>query len=162
MPAYWRFPRSDERYVVREFNRHITHCRHCSRRDFESPWFRPREGRDGSLCSRGLAKAQDLSSYLESRSGRVYSTWDNYRGESIEVSIDQHLSVVRSLLVAMEYGLRLDSMVKNDEVPRIHSYRTPSTYDTPSRSSMSNRDQSREFSASSKSDQPRKVRFSCP
>ncbi|KAJ5362144.1 hypothetical protein N7541_002988 [Penicillium brevicompactum] len=91
--------RDDEKLVVNNFERHASHCNSC---------FDPLKTHKakGSLCNRGTAYAKDLTSYVFSRNGKYYSAVDFESGKSTRVNVPNEALSVRSLLVAIEHGLR--------------------------------------------------------
>lgn len=91
--------RDDEKLVVNNFERHASHCNSC---------FDPLKTHkaNGSLCNRGSAYAKDLTSYVFSRNGKYYSSVDFESGKSTRVNVPNDALSVRSLLVAIEHGLR--------------------------------------------------------
>jgi hypothetical protein len=99
-PVYSRPPRDDEEYVMKAFARHAAHCSACA-----DPYLVHREG--GTLCAKGHQRALDVAQYVYHKAGQAYSTVDREGYRSVQVEIPVHYDAVRSLLRAMERGLRL-------------------------------------------------------
>ncbi|CAI7670539.1 unnamed protein product [Penicillium bialowiezense] len=89
----------DEKLVVKDFERHASHCDLC---------FDPLKTHKakGSLCSRGNTYANTLTTYIFSRAGKHYSSVDYESGKSTRVAVPSEALSVRSLLAAIEHGLR--------------------------------------------------------
>lgn len=99
----WRKIQPDERYVLRKFERHVKRCQSCCRTHFESRWYRPQ---NSSLCTRGHMYAFDLLDYLVSDKGAVFSRFATRAWADID--FDPAWDIARSLLVAVEYGMRVE------------------------------------------------------
>ena len=113
-PVYSRLPRDDEAYVMRAFARHARRCHSCS-----DPYAVHRRG--GSLCAKGHRRALDVAQYIYNRHGQAYSVVDGTGYKRVQIEIPAKCEAVRSLLKAMERGLRL---MKADEEKK-----TPTSYD---------------------------------
>ena len=100
---YIRRARGDELWLISRFERHLRRCTTCYTEHFDSPWHRPDSN---SLCSRGTMHAYNLVDYLYSSKGHVYSHFDKPT-ERLEVDFLPGWSASRSLLVAVEYGMRV-------------------------------------------------------
>ncbi|KAL8801669.1 MAG: hypothetical protein Q9182_004306 [Xanthomendoza sp. 2 TL-2023] len=131
IPAYSRLPRDDELYVMKAFARHAGHCSTCAR-----PYEVHRNG--GTLCSKGHQRALDVAQYIYNKGGRSFSLIDRDGNHCVQVEIPANCEAVRSLLKAMERGLRLRRKVQPvsyDKTYNIPPRKVPSTceYDTPQR-----------------------------
>ncbi|KAI4113401.1 MAG: hypothetical protein LQ338_008182 [Usnochroma carphineum] len=100
IPAYSRLPRDDELYVMKAFARHASHCSACA-----SPYEVHRQG--GTLCSKGHQRALDVAQYIYNKGGQSFSTVDHNGNNRVQIDIPANCEAVRSLLKAMERGLRL-------------------------------------------------------
>ncbi|KAL8748724.1 MAG: hypothetical protein Q9184_007125 [Pyrenodesmia sp. 2 TL-2023] len=105
IPAYSRLPRDDELYVMKAFARHASHCSACAR-----PYEVHRQG--GTLCPKGHQRALDVAQYVYYKGGQSFSTIDREGNNRIQVEIPANCEAVRSLLKAMERGLRLRRKVQ--------------------------------------------------
>jgi hypothetical protein len=99
-PVYSRQPFDDEKYVMKAFNRHCTRCAQCS-----NPYAVHKAG--GTLCDKGHRRALDVAQYVYSQAGVSYSQVDRECHERVQLEIPVGCEAVRSLLKAMERGLRL-------------------------------------------------------
>lgn len=99
-PVYSRLPRDDELYVVKAFARHAGRCSACAH-----PYDVHKRG--GTLCSKGNQRALDVAQYLYNKQGEAHSVVDRDGNRIIQVEIPANCDAVRSLLKAMERGLRL-------------------------------------------------------
>ena len=115
---YSRLPRDDELYVMKAFARHARHCSSCAR-----PYDTHKKG--GSLCPKGHQRALDVAQYLYNKQGEARSVVDREGNRTVQVEIPANCDVVRSLLKAIERGLRLR------RVAPLQSY--DSTYHIPAR-----------------------------
>ena len=123
-PAYSRLPRDDELYVMRAFARHASHCPACAQ-----PYEVHRQG--GTLCSKGHQRALDVAQYIYSKGGQSFSAIDGDGNNRVHVEIPANCEAVRSLLKAMERGLRLRREVQPssfDETYPIPPRKLPSDY----------------------------------
>ncbi|KAL8867712.1 MAG: hypothetical protein Q9174_005483, partial [Haloplaca sp. 1 TL-2023] len=118
IPAYSRLPRDDELYVMKAFARHAGHCQSCAR-----PYEVHRNG--GTLCSKGHQRALDVAQYIYNKGGQCFSLLDRDGNNRVQVEIPANCEAVRSLLKAMERGLRLRRKVQKTSYDR--------TYDIPPR-----------------------------
>ncbi|KAL8668410.1 MAG: hypothetical protein Q9168_006961 [Polycauliona sp. 1 TL-2023] len=118
IPAYSRLPRDDELYVMKAFARHASHCSSCAR-----PYEVHRNG--GTLCSKGHQRALDVAQYIYNKGGQSFSLSDRDGNHCVQVEIPANCEAVRSLLKAMERGLRLRRKVQPTSYDR--------TYDIPPR-----------------------------
>ncbi|KAL8692984.1 MAG: hypothetical protein Q9218_002101 [Villophora microphyllina] len=100
IPAYSRLPRDDELYVMKAFARHASHCSICAR-----PYEVHRNG--GTLCSKGHQRALDVAQYIYNKGGQSFSVIDRDGNNRVQIEIPMNCEAVRSLLKAMERGLRL-------------------------------------------------------
>ncbi|KAL9585542.1 MAG: hypothetical protein Q9212_001467 [Teloschistes hypoglaucus] len=100
IPAYSRLPRDDELYVMKAFARHASHCSQCAR-----PYEVHRNG--GTLCPKGHQRALDVAQYIYNKGGQSFSVVDRDGSQRVHVEIPMNCEAVRSLLKAMERGLRL-------------------------------------------------------
>ncbi|KAL8726820.1 MAG: hypothetical protein Q9181_005911 [Wetmoreana brouardii] len=105
IPAYSRLPRDDELYVMKAFARHASHCVTCAR-----PYEVHRNG--GTLCSKGHQRALDVAQYIYNKGGQSFSMIDCDGNNRVQVEIPADCEAVRSLLKAMERGLRLRRKVQ--------------------------------------------------
>ncbi|KAI4158306.1 MAG: hypothetical protein LQ342_007572 [Letrouitia transgressa] len=105
IPAYSRLPHDDELYVMKAFARHASHCPQCIR-----PYEVHRQG--GTLCSKGHARALDVAQYIYNKGGQSFSLIDREGNNRVQVEIPANCEAVRSLLKAMERGLRLRRKVQ--------------------------------------------------
>ncbi|KAI4280815.1 MAG: hypothetical protein L6R38_004150 [Xanthoria sp. 2 TBL-2021] len=105
IPAYSRLPRDDELYVMKAFARHASHCSACAR-----PYEVHRNG--GTLCSKGHQRALDVAQYIYNKGGQSFSLIDRDGNHCVQVEIPPSCEAVRSLLKAMERGLRLRRKVQ--------------------------------------------------
>ncbi|KAL8940616.1 MAG: hypothetical protein Q9216_002729 [Gyalolechia sp. 2 TL-2023] len=124
IPAYSRLPRDDELYVMKAFARHASHCPTCAR-----PYEVHRQG--GTLCSKGHQRALDVAQYVYYKGGQSFSAVDRDGNNRVQVEIPANCEAVRSLLRAMERGLRLRRKVQPvsyDETYPIPSRKLPSDY----------------------------------
>jgi hypothetical protein len=119
----------DEKFVLCEFERHASHCSRCA-----DPLSAFRERRN--LCSRGHQYAVDVAEYLYRKNGTAYSMVDRGFDQLTEVKIPRGCIAARSLLLAIEEGLRVRR--KDEEPPVIHSY--DSTYYVAPRQSNTQRE----------------------
>ncbi|MCJ1486719.1 hypothetical protein MMC06_006897 [Schaereria dolodes] len=99
-PVYSRLPRDDEAYVMKAFARHASHCSSCER-----PYEVHRRG--GTLCPKGHQRALDVAQYVYNKGGQAYSQVDREGHQRVQIEIPPGCEAVRSLLKAMERGLRL-------------------------------------------------------
>ena len=97
---YSRLPHDDEMYVLKAFTRHANKCRDC-----RDPYQVYHEG--GSLCSKGNQRALDVAQYVYNKSGQAYSVVDSEKQQRVQIEIPSDCEPVRSLLKAMERGLRV-------------------------------------------------------
>ncbi|KAJ5467088.1 hypothetical protein N7475_004840 [Penicillium sp. IBT 31633x] len=90
----------DEKLVVEEFERHVSHCRDCSNAI--------QTHRDGhTLCDSGNTRARTVTNYLLSRNGKHFSAVDLESGKSTRVKLPRDAFAVRDLFTALEQGMRL-------------------------------------------------------
>ena len=99
-PVYSRQPRDDEAYVMKAFSRHASHCDSCN-----DPYSVHRSG--GTLCPKGHQRALDVAQYVYSKRGKAYSLVDRECNQRVQIEIPVGCDSVRSLLSAMERGLRI-------------------------------------------------------
>ncbi|MCJ1430310.1 hypothetical protein MMC29_008227 [Sticta canariensis] len=97
---YSRPARDDERYVMKRFAHHASHCSSCAH-----PYDVHMRG--GTLCLKGHQRALDVAQYLYNKSGQAYSRVDREGNQRVQVEIPAGCESVRGLLKAMERGLRL-------------------------------------------------------
>ncbi len=107
--------RDEEHEAIRNFARHASHCEHCA--DAHGSY---RAGM--TLCERGHRYARHVNDLLYSSKGRVFSVLDEYdeRGGQqppAEVEIPHGYESVRSLLKALERGLRLRRYHRHQHSP---------------------------------------------
>ncbi|KAL9007424.1 MAG: hypothetical protein Q9173_007302, partial [Seirophora scorigena] len=124
IPAYSRIPRDDELYVMKAFARHASHCSACAR-----PYEVHRQG--GTLCPKGHQRALDVAQYIYYKGGQSFSTLDQDGINHVHVEIPADCAAVRSLLRAMERGLRLRRVVQPvsyDKTYHILPRKLPSDY----------------------------------
>ncbi|KAL9600257.1 MAG: hypothetical protein Q9219_003301 [cf. Caloplaca sp. 3 TL-2023] len=124
IPAYSRLPRDDELYVMKAFARHASHCSTCAR-----PYEVHRHG--GTLCSKGHQRALDVAQYIYNQGGQSFSAIERDGDNGIQVEIPADCEAVRSLLKAMERGLRLRRKVQPvsyDETYPIPPRKLPADY----------------------------------
>ena len=126
-PVYSRLPRDDEAYVMKAFARHASHCRSCA-----NPYEVHRSG--GTLCPKGHQRALDVAQYVYGQSGKTYSLVDREGNQHVQIEIPPNCDAVRSLLRAMERGLRI--MKRAPSVSYDRTYYVPprpaTTYREPS------------------------------
>jgi hypothetical protein len=108
-PEVSRLPYDDEKYVMRAFSKHASHCDTCY-----DPYqvYKNR----GQLCSRGHQRALDVAQYVYQKGGQAYSLVDRERSQRVQIEIPAGCEPVRQLLKAMERGL-------------LSSKRAPSSFD---------------------------------
>ncbi|MCJ1477768.1 hypothetical protein MMC13_006441 [Lambiella insularis] len=99
-PAYSRLPRDDEAYVMKAFARHASHCSTCT-----NPYQVHLRG--GTLCPKGHQRALDVAQYVYNKGGQAYSVVDREGHQRVQIEIPVGCDSVRSLLRAMERGLRI-------------------------------------------------------
>ncbi|MCJ1325049.1 hypothetical protein MMC10_001711 [Thelotrema lepadinum] len=97
---YSRLPRDDEMYVLKAFSRHAKKCSSCY-----DPFRVYREG--GTLCPKGHQRALDVAQYVYNKGGVAYSVVDGEKSQRVQIEIPSECEAVRSLLKAMERGLRV-------------------------------------------------------
>jgi hypothetical protein len=107
--------RDEEHEAIRNFARHASHCEHCA--DAHGSY---RAGM--TLCERGHRYARHVNDLLYSSKGRVFSVLDEYDGRGgqqppAEVEIPRGYESVRSLLKALERGLRLRRYHRHSHSP---------------------------------------------
>ncbi|OJJ78102.1 hypothetical protein ASPBRDRAFT_50892 [Aspergillus brasiliensis CBS 101740] len=95
-----RDPEDDENYVISAYEGHANHCTRCA-----DPMTAYEEKR--SLCKRGTQYARDVTEYLRSKNGKIYSVVDLERNRSTLVRVPLKCVAVRQLLLAIENGLRV-------------------------------------------------------
>ena len=88
----------DEKLVCDDFERHASHCSHCTLAI---------ERFNNNLCERGHLLAVDVTKYLYSESGKHFSVVDRESGKSRRVKLPRDTSFVRALLDSVEAGMRL-------------------------------------------------------
>ncbi|KAL3465443.1 hypothetical protein BJX64DRAFT_285385 [Aspergillus heterothallicus] len=91
----------DENFVTRAFERHVEYCDQC-----KFPLHAQEEGL--ALCDRGDKYANDVATYLYSKNGKAYSVVDRVLNQRTLVKIPRDFLATRSLLLAIEAGLRLE------------------------------------------------------
>ncbi|MCJ1245374.1 hypothetical protein MMC30_002578 [Trapelia coarctata] len=99
-PVYSRLPRDDEAYVMKKFAHHASHCASCA-----NPYEVYRSGQ--TLCPKGHQYALDVAQYVYSKGGKHYSAVDRDGHQLVQIEIPANCDAVRSLLRAMERGLRI-------------------------------------------------------
>ena len=104
-PVISRLPRDDELYVIKAFARHARHCSTCAH-----PYDVHQRGH--TLCSKGHQRALDVAQYLYNKRGETHSVVDRDGNRMVHVEIPRNCDVVRSLLKAIERGLRLRRKVQ--------------------------------------------------
>ena len=97
---YSRLPRDDEMYVMKAFSKHAKKCSSCF-----DPYRVYREG--GTLCPKGHQRALDVAQYVYNKGGSAYSVVDSEKNQRVQIEIPGECEAVRSLLKAMERGLRV-------------------------------------------------------
>ena len=86
---------------MRAFASHASHCSRCA-----DPYRTHLEG--GTLCDRGHALAHDITQYIYSKAGLPFSVTDRERtGDRVQIEVPPGYDAVRSLLKAMDRGLRI-------------------------------------------------------
>ena len=113
IPAYSRLPRDDELYVMKAFARHAGHCSTCA-----NPYEVHCNG--GTLCSKGHQRALDVAQYIYNKGGQSFSLIDHDGNNCVQVEIPASCEAVRSLLKAMERGLRLRRKVQPTSYDRTY------------------------------------------
>ena len=123
VPAtYSRLPRDDEAYVMKKYSGHVTKCDVCLP--------------PSHLCSKGRARALDVTQYVFNAHGQSYSVVDLNGNQRIEVEIPTSCEPVRGLLKAVERGaMRLKKSEGKDNARKATSY--DKTYYIPPRRSAS-------------------------
>ena len=124
IPVYSRLPRDDEAYVMKSFAHHASQCSSC-----DQPYEVYRRG--GTLCPKGHQRALDVAQYVYNKGGQAYSLVDREGNQRVQIEIPVGCESVRSLLKAMERGLRI---MKNPPVSHDRTYYVPSR-PTPERDS---------------------------
>ncbi|KAI9925233.1 hypothetical protein ASPWEDRAFT_121053 [Aspergillus wentii DTO 134E9] len=104
---------ADEDYVMTAFERHASHCIKCA-----DPLEAHLQGR--TLCDRGHQYAIDVAEYLYSKNGKAHSVVDQELNQPTLVKIPRDCEAVRSLLLAIEDGLRIHR--KENNHPPVISY----------------------------------------
>lgn len=99
-PEYSRLPRDDESYVMHAFSRHASRCNSC-----HDPFQVYKTG--GTLCPKGHQRALDVAQYVYSKGGLAFSSIDRERNQRTQIEIPAGCEPVRSLLKAMDRGLRV-------------------------------------------------------
>ncbi|MCJ1435993.1 hypothetical protein MMC27_005371 [Xylographa pallens] len=99
-PIYSRLPRDDEAYVMKAFARHASHCSSCA-----NPYQVHLRG--ATLCPKGHQRALNVAQYVYNKGDRAYSVVDREGNQQVQIEIPVGCESVRSLLQAMERGLRI-------------------------------------------------------
>ncbi|KAJ5513234.1 hypothetical protein N7463_002786 [Penicillium fimorum] len=121
----------DEKLVVKDFERHASHCNSCSHA--------VQTYKDGlALCELGNRHARALHKYLYSQSGKHYSTVDLESGKSTQVKLPRDVFATRELLTALEQGMHIREKAVVIQKPvqpvqHSHSRSYDQTYHIPSR-----------------------------
>ena len=112
---------------MKAFAKHASHCESCY-----DPYLVHRAGR--TLCPKGHQRALDVAQYVYNKGGKAYSLVDREGNQRVQIEIPTGCEAVRSLLKAMERGLRIMKRapsVSYDRTyyvaPRPTSERRPST-----------------------------------
>jgi len=103
---------------MRAFASHASHCSRCA-----DPYRTHLEG--GTLCDRGHALAHDITQYIYSKAGLPFSVTDRERtGDRVQIEVPPGYDAVRSLLKAMDRGLRIrgTNEAKEPAVSQRHYY----------------------------------------
>lgn len=85
---------------MKAFTRHCARCSTCS-----DPYALHPSG--GSLCSKGLQRARDVTQYVFNKAGHAFSVVDLAGNQRCQVEIPADCDAVRKLLKAVERGFRL-------------------------------------------------------
>ena len=85
---------------MKAFARHAGRCPTCV-----NPYEVHRRG--GTLCPKGHQRALDVAQYVYNKGGQAYSAVDREGSQRVQIEIPVGCEAVRSLLKAMERGLRL-------------------------------------------------------
>lgn len=116
---------------MKKFAHHASHCAQCA-----NPYEVHRSG--STLCARGHRKALDVAQYVYNKSGQAYSLVDKDSSggtQQVRIEIPAGCEAVRSLLKAMERGLRLGMAEQPKSFDRTYYVpgRKPTTirYETP-------------------------------
>ncbi|KAJ5506372.1 hypothetical protein LT330_004469 [Penicillium expansum] len=134
----------DEKLVVEDFERHASHCRHCSHA--------VQTYKDGlPLCELGNTRARTLRNYLYSQTGKHFSTVDFESGKSTRVKVPRDAFATRELLAAIEQGMRIreKAVVVQKPVQPVESAPSTSydrTYPVPARKVSSRQTRPRSMS----------------
>ncbi|MCJ1340135.1 hypothetical protein MMC09_005429 [Bachmanniomyces sp. S44760] len=133
---YSRPAGDDEAYVMKMFAKHASHCQSCAH-----PYDVHRSG--GTLCPKGHQRALDVAQYVYSKGEMAYSTIDaQTTHQNVRIEIPAGCESVRSLLKAMERGLRIMKRAPSVSYDRTYfvQERTPSTAQKSAKRSTSNRE----------------------
>ncbi|MCJ1309821.1 hypothetical protein MMC25_003482 [Agyrium rufum] len=130
-PLYSRPARDDEAHVMKSFARHASKCSECA-----DPYETYMSGQ--SLCAQGHKRAIAVAEYVYNRSGKPYSVVDRERNQTVQIEIPAGCEPVRSLLRAMERGLRLGSRTTSESLDRTYfvQERIPSSTAPPKQSTL--------------------------
>ena len=85
---------------MKAFARHASHCTSCA-----EPYEVYKRG--GTLCPKGHQRALDVAQYVYNKGGKAYSLVDREGSQRVQIEIPAGCESVRSLLKAMERGLRI-------------------------------------------------------
>ncbi|GLI76321.1 hypothetical protein PoHVEF18_004593 [Penicillium ochrochloron] len=99
-PVVVRDLHDDEKLVVDDFERHVSHCTQCA--------LALESGTD-SLCERGQHRAIDVTKYLYSVDGKHFSVVDKENKKPMRVKLLRQGSHARTLIENIDKGMRLTS-----------------------------------------------------
>jgi hypothetical protein len=122
----YRAPRDDELSVMEHFSKHAAKCDYCS-----NPYDAWRH--DQPLCSRGIAYARDVATYLYAKGGKPFSVIDRQNGDRVQVQVPVGCEAVALLVKAFDKGMTLsstrvvvDNSTRSRDAARIPSPVSPS------------------------------------
>lgn len=99
-PVVVRDLHDDEKLVVDEFERHVSHCAPCAL---------ALESSSDTLCERGQRRAKVVTNYFYSVDGKHFSVVDKENGKPMRVKLLRQGSHARTLIENVEKGMRLAS-----------------------------------------------------
>lgn len=97
-PLVVRDIHDDEKLVLDEFERHTARCTQCTS---------ALEGPKDELCEAGRLRAIDVTGYLYSKEGKLFSVVDKESGHPMRIKLPREANTVLNLLDAVEKGMDL-------------------------------------------------------